>query len=54
MKTNAFGQAGHHALEDRPEDIAAASSVWIDHHSLNPPRTARPAVLSHDPMKETE
>lgn len=28
------GQAGHHAPEDRPEEIAAAISAWIDRHQL--------------------
>ena len=28
------GQAGHHAAEDRPEEIAAAISTWAGHHRL--------------------
>jgi pimeloyl-ACP methyl ester carboxylesterase len=28
------GQAGHHAAEDRPEEIAAAISNWVGHHRL--------------------
>jgi len=28
------GQAGHHAPEDRPNEIAAAINTWIDHHQL--------------------
>jgi haloalkane dehalogenase len=28
------GRAGHHAPEDRPEEIAAAISTWINHHQL--------------------
>jgi haloalkane dehalogenase len=28
------GQAGHHAPEDRPEEIAAAIAAWADRHSL--------------------
>jgi haloalkane dehalogenase len=28
------GQAGHHAPEDRPQEIAAAISAWADRHSL--------------------
>jgi haloalkane dehalogenase len=28
------GQAGHHAPEDRPEEIAAAISTWADRHQL--------------------
>jgi haloalkane dehalogenase len=28
------GKAGHHAPEDRPEEIAAAVSAWADRHGL--------------------
>lgn len=28
------GQAGHHAQEDRPDEIAAAISTWADRHGL--------------------
>jgi haloalkane dehalogenase len=28
------GQAGHHAAEDRPKEIAAELSAWIDQHGL--------------------
>jgi haloalkane dehalogenase len=28
------GTAGHHAAEDRPEEIAAAVSAWADRHGL--------------------
>ena len=28
------GQAGHHAPEDRPAEIAAAISAWADRHGL--------------------
>jgi haloalkane dehalogenase len=28
------GPAGHHAPEDRPEQIAAAISAWVDRHGL--------------------
>lgn len=28
------GPAGHHATEDRPQEIAAAISAWIDDHQL--------------------
>jgi haloalkane dehalogenase len=28
------GKAGHHAAEDRPEEIAAAISAWADRHGL--------------------
>jgi haloalkane dehalogenase len=30
----AAGQAGHHAMEDRPEEIAAAIAAWADQHGL--------------------
>ncbi len=30
----ACGLAGHHAPEDRPEEIAAAISTWVDRHRL--------------------
>jgi haloalkane dehalogenase len=30
----ACGKAGHHAPEDRPEEIAAAISAWADRHQL--------------------
>jgi haloalkane dehalogenase len=30
----ACGTAGHHAPEDRPEEIAAAVSAWADRHGL--------------------
>jgi haloalkane dehalogenase len=29
------GKAGHHAPEDRPEEIAAAVSAWADRHGLH-------------------
>jgi haloalkane dehalogenase len=29
------GQAAHHALEDRPAEIAAAISAWADRHGLH-------------------
>jgi haloalkane dehalogenase len=28
------GQAGHHAPEDRPHEIAAAAAAWMDRHGL--------------------
>jgi haloalkane dehalogenase len=28
------GKAGHHAPEDRPQEIAAAMSAWADGHQL--------------------
>jgi haloalkane dehalogenase len=31
----ACGEAGHHAPEDRPEEIAAAVSAWADRHRLH-------------------
>jgi haloalkane dehalogenase len=34
LETVACGQAGHHAPEDRPEEIAAAVSAWADRHRL--------------------
>ncbi|WP_086851207.1 haloalkane dehalogenase [Amycolatopsis kentuckyensis] len=30
----ACGEAGHHAQEDRPEEIAAAIAGWLDRHGL--------------------
>ncbi len=30
----ACGEAGHHAQEDRPEEIAAAIASWLDRHGL--------------------
>jgi haloalkane dehalogenase len=30
----ACGRAGHHAPEDRPEQIARAIAAWADHHQL--------------------
>jgi haloalkane dehalogenase len=29
-----LGPAGHHAPEDRPEDIAASIAAWVDRHGL--------------------
>ncbi|GAA4620607.1 haloalkane dehalogenase [Actinoallomurus vinaceus] len=34
LETVDCGQAGHHAAEDRPEEIAAAVSDWADRHGL--------------------
>lgn len=34
LDTVACGRAGHHATEDRPREIAAAISRWIDRHQL--------------------
>ena len=28
------GQAGHHAPEDRPQEIASAVAIWVDRHQL--------------------
>jgi haloalkane dehalogenase len=30
----AAGEAGHHAQEDRPKEIAAAIGAWAEHHGL--------------------
>lgn len=30
----ACGEAGHHAQEDRPKEIAAAIAAWLDEHGL--------------------
>jgi haloalkane dehalogenase len=34
LESVSCGQAGHHAPEDRPEEIAAAVSAWADRHGL--------------------
>jgi haloalkane dehalogenase len=34
LDTVACGEAGHHAPEDRPSEIAAAVSAWADRHGL--------------------
>jgi haloalkane dehalogenase len=34
LEVVACGQAGHHAPEDRPKEIAAAVSSWADQHGL--------------------
>lgn len=34
LETVFCGQAGHHAPEDRPEEIAAAVAEWADRHGL--------------------
>lgn len=34
LESVACGAAGHHAPEDRPEEIAAAISAWADRHRL--------------------
>ncbi|GAA0335189.1 haloalkane dehalogenase [Actinoallomurus spadix] len=34
LETVACGKSGHHAPEDRPEEIAAAVSDWADRHGL--------------------
>ncbi|MDT5107109.1 MAG: haloalkane dehalogenase [Mycobacterium sp.] len=34
LEVVACGQAGHHAPEDRPNEIAAAVSAWADRHRL--------------------
>ncbi|QNE21845.1 haloalkane dehalogenase [Kribbella qitaiheensis] len=38
----ACGEAGHHAAEDRPKEIAAAISSWADRHHLRHQRPLRP------------
>jgi haloalkane dehalogenase len=30
----AVGEAGHHAQEDRPKEIAAEIAAWAERHSL--------------------
>ena len=37
IRTPGTGTAGHHAPEDRPEEIAAAVSAWADRHGLSCP-----------------
>jgi haloalkane dehalogenase len=34
LESVACGQAGHHAPEDRPQEIATAISAWLDRHKL--------------------
>lgn len=34
LETVHCGEAGHHAPEDRPDEIAAAVSAWADRHGL--------------------
>jgi haloalkane dehalogenase len=34
LETVSCGRSGHHAPEDRPEEIAAAVSAWVDRHGL--------------------
>jgi haloalkane dehalogenase len=34
LETVSCGPAGHHATEDRPGEIAAAISTWLDRHAL--------------------
>jgi haloalkane dehalogenase len=34
LETVSLGTAGHHATEDRPAEIAAAISAWLDRHTL--------------------
>lgn len=34
LETVPCGEAGHHAPEDRPEEIAAAIATWADSHAL--------------------
>ena len=35
LETVPCGQAGHHAPEDRPEEIARAIAAWADRHRLH-------------------
>jgi len=42
LETEPCGAAGHHAAEDRPEEIAAAISNWLVRHALGA-RTQAPA-----------
>ncbi|MDX6204875.1 MAG: haloalkane dehalogenase [Frankiales bacterium] len=49
LETVPCGEAGHHAPEDRPEEIAAAISAWADRHGLrggSTRRTPQPQELS--------
>ncbi len=34
LEISSCGEAGHHATEDRPDEIAAAISAWTDRHGL--------------------
>lgn len=34
LETVSCAQAGHHAAEDRPDEIAATLSSWLDRHAL--------------------
>jgi haloalkane dehalogenase len=34
LDTVSCGKAGHHATEDRPQEIATAIKAWVDHHQL--------------------
>jgi haloalkane dehalogenase len=34
LETVSCGEAGHHATEDRPVEIAAAVAAWADRHGL--------------------
>jgi haloalkane dehalogenase len=34
LETVSCGTAGHHATEDRPGEIAAATAAWLDRHAL--------------------
>ena len=36
LEVEACGEAGHHAPEDRPHEIAAAISAWLDRQHLRP------------------
>jgi haloalkane dehalogenase len=43
LEVVACGTAGHHAPEDRPNEIADAISAWLDRHVLRTQATRRPA-----------
>ncbi|MER6794961.1 haloalkane dehalogenase, partial [Amycolatopsis mediterranei] len=34
LEVVAGGEAGHHAQEDRPKEIAAEIAAWLDRHGL--------------------
>jgi haloalkane dehalogenase len=46
----ACGQAGHHAPEDRPQEIAAAITDWVDRHQLRAP-DGRSSASRPDPTR---
>jgi haloalkane dehalogenase len=48
LEVVACGPAGHHAPEDRPDEIAAAVAAWLDRHALRGPRPAA-RTGAHEP-----